>query len=331
MYTTGNKVVDYMQTLSISGNVTPHNWYRHVTKENGKPYLLAIAILSDIVYWYRPTEVRDEMTGQIIGMRKKFKGDALQRRNEDFAEFFGESVRTVQRATARLEELGLIRKEVKDIRYKGGLIHNAMFIELMPERLAEITFCEKATCEENFCEETTYEEAEESESATMTNLSPYHDKIDRGIMTNLSPYHDKSVITYTKNIKENTTEIISSSSLPPPCEPKEDEEDKKLELRLDYKKLSDEYQTIAETVFQNIRKLPYVEQESLTSLHFRDICQSVSDNAERIRCPDKYIGQVIQNLLAGQKIKKSRSPKKKNGFDNKQNYDFDELEKKLLD
>lgn len=38
---------------NITGNIIPTIWYRTVLKENGKPYLLAIAILSDIVYWYR--------------------------------------------------------------------------------------------------------------------------------------------------------------------------------------------------------------------------------------------------------------------------------------
>ncbi len=29
--------------------------------------------LADIVYWYRPTEVRDELTGQIVGYKTKIK------------------------------------------------------------------------------------------------------------------------------------------------------------------------------------------------------------------------------------------------------------------
>ncbi|MFP1483844.1 hypothetical protein ACLB1S_19830 [Escherichia coli] len=34
---------------------------------------------SEIVYWYRPTEVRDEHTGALLGYRKRFQGDKLQR------------------------------------------------------------------------------------------------------------------------------------------------------------------------------------------------------------------------------------------------------------
>lgn len=55
--TSGNEIVDAMGSINISGNIIPAVWYRTITKENGKPYLLAIVILADIVYWYRPSEV----------------------------------------------------------------------------------------------------------------------------------------------------------------------------------------------------------------------------------------------------------------------------------
>ena len=65
-YTTGNRIVDASAEISITGNITPQAWYKTIVKETGKPHLAAIVILSDIVYWYRPTELRDESTGQIV-------------------------------------------------------------------------------------------------------------------------------------------------------------------------------------------------------------------------------------------------------------------------
>lgn len=62
-----NEIVDAMGSINISGNIIPATWYKTITKENGKPYLLAIAILADIVYWYRPSEVRNQGTGHILG------------------------------------------------------------------------------------------------------------------------------------------------------------------------------------------------------------------------------------------------------------------------
>ena len=44
---TGNASVDALAEMSISGNVTPVNWYKTILRENGKPYLLAICVLSE--------------------------------------------------------------------------------------------------------------------------------------------------------------------------------------------------------------------------------------------------------------------------------------------
>ena len=63
----GNNIVDTMAEISITGNIIPQEWYKHIVRKNGKPHLLAITILGDIVYWYRPTEVRDEVTGHTTG------------------------------------------------------------------------------------------------------------------------------------------------------------------------------------------------------------------------------------------------------------------------
>ena len=59
-YSTGNKTVDQVGKINFIGNVIPHTWYKTILRENGKPNVNAIIILSDIVYWYRPKEVRDE-------------------------------------------------------------------------------------------------------------------------------------------------------------------------------------------------------------------------------------------------------------------------------
>ena len=108
---TGNAAVDALADMNISGNITPANWYKTILRDNGKPYLLAICILSEIVYWYRPVEVRDEHSGMIIGYRKKFREDMLQKSYNDLAEQFGESKRSVKAAFDRLEELGIIHRD----------------------------------------------------------------------------------------------------------------------------------------------------------------------------------------------------------------------------
>ena len=66
IYSTGNAIVDENAKLNISGNVIPQMWYRTIIRESGKPNLTAIIILADIVYWYKPTELRDENSGQVV-------------------------------------------------------------------------------------------------------------------------------------------------------------------------------------------------------------------------------------------------------------------------
>ena len=141
-YTTGNARVDQMGQIRITGNVTPQVWYKTITRKNGKPHLLAIAILSDIVYWYRPVEIRDESTGHITGYGKRFKWDMLQRSYDQFADFFGESKRSITEAVTLLESLGIIRREFRTIEIGGMKYNNILFIDLFPEQLRRITYPE---------------------------------------------------------------------------------------------------------------------------------------------------------------------------------------------
>ena len=73
------KEVEQIAQIEITGNIIPVNWYKTILKDNGKPDIFAIQILSDIVYWYRPTEIRDERTGNIQGYVRKFNGEYLQK------------------------------------------------------------------------------------------------------------------------------------------------------------------------------------------------------------------------------------------------------------
>ena len=139
----GNQTVDAMGSLNITGNVIPTIWYKTILKENGKLYLLAIAILADIVYWYRPAEVRSQSTGQILGWKKKFSGDILRQSYQYYADLFGESKKTVKAAIDRLEELRVVRREFRTIFHGEGLVsNNVMYLALMPEQLYRLTYPE---------------------------------------------------------------------------------------------------------------------------------------------------------------------------------------------
>lgn len=142
--TSGNQVVDEMGMMNITGNVTPQVWYSTITRENGKPYLLAITLLADIVYWYRPMEVRDQQSGRVTGWKKRFRGDMLQKTYQQYAELYGESKRSVKAALDRLEELGVIRKVFRDVPCENGIVmYNLMYIALDAKVLQQLTYPEE--------------------------------------------------------------------------------------------------------------------------------------------------------------------------------------------
>jgi len=141
--TSGNAAVDNMGKINISGNVIPQMWYRTIIKDNGKPHLLAVTVLADIVYWYRPSEVRDEGTGQVTGWKKRFKGDMLQKTYQQYSDLFGESKRSIKAAFDRLEGLGVIKRFFRNVTCQSGLVlNNVMFVGLDTDILYKLTYPE---------------------------------------------------------------------------------------------------------------------------------------------------------------------------------------------
>lgn len=127
-----------MASLKLSGNVIPVEWFSALTKQNGKPYTDAIILLSDIVYWYRPIEIRDEKTGKFVGYRKKFKADKLQRNYASFAEQYGYSKDQIRFALYYLRDKGLIDLDFRSIVADNINLSNVLFIGLNVEKLIEI-------------------------------------------------------------------------------------------------------------------------------------------------------------------------------------------------
>ncbi len=133
-----------MGRIHLEGNVTPHSWYDHIRFENGKVDLVSVTLLSEIVYWYRPTYVRDEISGKVIATHKKFKGDALQKSKKSLADQFGLTERQVKDSLARLEQLGLITRDYRSMKTKTGLtLSNVLFIEIHPKKIEAISFTQR--------------------------------------------------------------------------------------------------------------------------------------------------------------------------------------------
>lgn len=140
MYKTGTRSVDAVGKMHLEGNIIPHLWYKHIRFPSGKPDLNSIIILSEIVYWHRPTIQKDEYTGAVIGAKKKFKADLLQRSYDSFSEQFGMTKRQARESIIRLEELKLLERVFRTVPTDNGPISNVLYIYLNAENLQRITY-----------------------------------------------------------------------------------------------------------------------------------------------------------------------------------------------
>ena len=137
---TGNPIVDAIGKINITENIIPESWYQTIVSESGKVNTLAILILSDIVYWYRPTEVRNE-DNLTTSYTKKFKdADYLQRSYQQLMDKFNISKDQAKRAVTFLEGLGVVIRHFKTIDTPNGPLPNVMYLELVPEVLLSLTY-----------------------------------------------------------------------------------------------------------------------------------------------------------------------------------------------
>jgi DnaD/phage-associated family protein len=140
-YQIGNSAaVTKLATANITGNVIPLEWFNHIRRPNGKPYDIAIMLLSDIVYWHRPIEIRDEKTGKVTGYRKKFAADKLQRDYNGFSSLYGYTKNQVRDALAHLAEMGLIDLDWRHPVINGKQFGNVLYIGLDVDKVLEITY-----------------------------------------------------------------------------------------------------------------------------------------------------------------------------------------------
>jgi DnaD/phage-associated family protein len=124
----GCNVVDQVGYMKIEGNLVPHLWYKNITFSSGKAHFVAITLLADILYWYRPTLVRGEK-GDVIGTRTKFKGDMLQKSYQAFADTYGFTKRQVKEAVDFLVDHHLLIREFRTITTSSIVLSNVMYVQ----------------------------------------------------------------------------------------------------------------------------------------------------------------------------------------------------------
>lgn len=190
-----NNVVLQIGQMNFRGNVIDHGWFKTLTLDNGKPNMVAISILGEVVYWYKPTEVRDEHSNN-VRYKQKFKADTLQKSYQQFADSFGFTKRQVKDACDYLKDRRLVRIEFRTVFVNGTRCNNVMFIEPIPEEIQKISilYWENGT-----------PPTLERKRVLQQNVPPSSDKTEE------PPTFKRK--TNTEITTKNTTENVSSSSI----------------------------------------------------------------------------------------------------------------------
>ena len=129
--------------LRLLGNIIPDSWLQRIVfPASKKPHWLAAWVLSDVCYWYSPTEVKDEATGALIGYAKKYAGEYLQRSYKDIAERTGTDKKQAQRACKQLADMGLIKIHYLTLVRAGIVLNNVVHLEPIIGAIHDMTYAE---------------------------------------------------------------------------------------------------------------------------------------------------------------------------------------------
>lgn len=184
---------------------------------NGKPNLAAINILADVVYWYRPTEIRDEKTGQVVGIRCKFREDLLQRSYADLSDMFGLSRKQIKDALLCLESYDVVKRIFRKKFYNGQCLNNVMYLALDPRILYRLTYPEESKDTLRDCQEESKDMLKDCpEECTETETDPVPTSPQVCPSGDTPPFTKEG--TYTENnaeiFKEITAERTEKTSNP---------------------------------------------------------------------------------------------------------------------
>lgn len=135
------QLVAAVASLQVAGNVIPRRWYSEILLPSGKPDLVAITILAEIVYWYRPIELAPDPKEPTVTLyARKFKSEFWQCSYSYWHRHFGLTKRQCQRAMQKLEELKLAHRQIdKHILVEGKTFGNVMYLVPVPAAIRRIT------------------------------------------------------------------------------------------------------------------------------------------------------------------------------------------------
>ena len=140
---TGNQTVDAVGKMHFEGDIICPIWLQTLVDTKGKVNMLSVLILGRILYWYRPTFLRDEYTGDIVSAKTKFRADLLQMDYKALHERYTPYDKTKKAVTAAmdmLENLGIIKRHFRTVKGEYRSFSNVMFVELIVDGLMKVTY-----------------------------------------------------------------------------------------------------------------------------------------------------------------------------------------------
>lgn len=202
-----NKQVLEVGRINLRGNVFDHGWFEHIKLKNGKPNMVAIAILGEVFYWYKPTEVRDEETNE-IHYKQKFKADMLQKSYQQLADAFGFTKRQVKDACDYLKEKELLHIEFRTITVNGTKLNNVMYVEPKTENIKAISKLYMPQNVTGSYDETEHPPTVERNRVPRQNGTPSYDKTEQ------APTVERGTNTEstTKNSTQSSTETTTTTN-----------------------------------------------------------------------------------------------------------------------
>jgi hypothetical protein len=133
------QIIQQIGSMRFVGNIIPNEWFNQIKLESGRTDTQAIIILSEIIYWYRPSEIRND-TNIKQRYKKKFKLDMLQLSIKTFMDKFSFTRGQVKKALNNLANNGFIKKELRTIKINGISHNNVLYIEPIYEGIYRITY-----------------------------------------------------------------------------------------------------------------------------------------------------------------------------------------------
>lgn len=370
-YSSGINAVDQMLNFDFSGSVVLIHpaWFDSIVDDNGRTDLLAINILADVVYWYRPVINIDEQTGQMLGYRKRFTGDMYKKSIGDYCKRFNAAKTTVHRAISLLEKLGVISRVMNTVKTKEGKEYiSESFILLHPDVLRKLTFPDECFDVESAYAELPHRDedlpSDKSENVINTDLE-HPVPIWNTPCSNME--HPRSNVEHIQDLDKNYKDLYinnksSSSNInnnnnigPRKKKDQEDDDERINRERMLRERVSADRiaklinnAVIVDTLINIILSRDDGLFESISGEDFKDICLDILGYPHKISNYDKFIRKCVDNFLKDAERSTANSSKevikannsrdnpskrendKRLRLSNEHDYDFAELEKQLL-